>query len=331
MKRRPSPETVISKQRIISDLENMGIRKGDHVALGISLKSIGYVEGGPEAFIDALLESVGPDGTIMMNTHTKFFRPTSRVKGGKTRYIFDFRSTKAVTGIVPETFRHRGNAIRSRHPTSSVAALGKHAKYLTEDHDEHTANSFLPYSRLADIDGKYLAIGIGDRLVGFRHEAQYNAGLLGIVPWKWSVNYRDRSSNISIFTTRNINGCVRQLPVLVSYLREKGLVKDGKIGLAGAVLTPAREALETMTDLLKTRPELNLCDYVFCVWCRELEWRMRLYKRIRNPRYFQKNILVIHLIALINWFRKKDNLFIVQAERYVGRSLKYLIAVIKHR
>ena len=139
----------VSKDRIIRDLRRIGVEEGDHVAVALSLKSIGYVKDGPEAFIDALLEAVGPNGTIMMNAHTRSFI----VSDIASNYIFDYRSTPTWTGLVPETFRKRRNSIRSEHPRCSVSAIGKLAKLLTEGHDEN-ANSYMPFSTLAKVRGK---------------------------------------------------------------------------------------------------------------------------------------------------------------------------------
>ncbi len=64
---------VISKESIIKDLESIGVNRGDHIGLSLSFKSVGYVKGGPSAFIDALLEIIGPEGTIMVPTYTNYF------------------------------------------------------------------------------------------------------------------------------------------------------------------------------------------------------------------------------------------------------------------
>jgi aminoglycoside N3'-acetyltransferase len=295
----------ISKQRLIDDLAKMGLKKGDHLGVGLSLKSIGYVDGGPKTIIEAVLEVLGPSGTLMMNAYTEFFYLTE-VRRGWTSYVFDYRSTKVNTGIVPETFRLCENSIRSQHPTHSNVALGKYAKALLEGHDENSS-AYLPYSRLSEINGKYLAIGIGDRLVGFRHQAQYKAGLLNVVPWKRAVNFKDRNGRIRTFVLGDRGGCVNKLSDLVAILRNEGLVNDGVIGKASAVLVPARIALERMTDLLKQQPTLNLCDRPFCLWCREIERRMNLYTTIKNPLLFQKNKTIINLIAILNWLREIDN------------------------
>ena len=295
----------VSKQRLIDDLTKMGLKRGDHLGLGLSLKSIGHVKGGPKTIIEALLEVIGSSGTLMMNAYTEFFYLTE-VRLAWTDYVYDYQSTMVNTGIVPETFRHWEKSIRSQHPTHSNVAYGKYAKALLEGHDENSS-AYLPYSRLADINGLYLAIGIEDRLVGFRHRAQYEAGLLNVVPWKRAVNFKDHNGRIKTFILRDRGGCVNKLSDLVAILRNERLVKNGHIGKASAVLVPAKDALERMTVLLKQKPALYLCDKPFCLWCREIERRMNLHKAIAHPRLFQKNKYLIRLIAMVNWLREIEN------------------------
>ena len=111
--------TTISKAQLVDDLKRIGLNKGDTVAVTLSLKSIGYIEGGADAFIDALLETVGPQGTIMMNAYTHTF-PASEIRSD---YIFDPAATAPNTGIAPKMLLKRRDAIRSTHPVCSVVAI----------------------------------------------------------------------------------------------------------------------------------------------------------------------------------------------------------------
>jgi aminoglycoside N3'-acetyltransferase len=314
----PSHKAEISRQHIVRDLKAMGITKGDHLALGISFKKIGYVVDGPETLIDALLETVGPEGTIMMNTFTEFFYP-DEIELGWVDYTFDPKTTKVNTGIIPETLRKRKNAIRSQHPTHSVAAIGKMAEYLTESHDENSS-AFLPFSRLSEINGKYLAIGIGERLVGFRHQAQYMAGLLDVVSWRRCVKFKARDGQIKTITLRDRGGCPKRLSELVPHIRKSGLVQDGKVGMAASLLVPAKEALDGMTELLKKSPESYLCGSVSCLWCRELERKLNLYDKIENPRYFQKNIVIRKLVGTMNRLRERDNRVVTRIKLFMKKK-----------
>lgn len=300
------------KIQIIKGLERLGVHRGDHVAVGASFKSLKGMEGGPDVFIDALLDAVGPSGTIMMNTHTKLFLPTE-VRLGWTNYIFDVHKTPCITGIIAEKFRQRKGSVRSRHPVYSVTAIGKYAYFLTQEHNENS-ESYLPFKKLAEIKGKYLAVGIGDKLAGFRHCAQQMAGLLNVVSWERSVRYMNNSGEIQTFVLKDRGGCTRRLPELVGLLRSQGLVAEADLGRARALLVSAKEALEKMTNVLKENPEVNLCKDIFCYWCRELERELNLYKRIDNPKIFQKNRIAIYLMYLVNRIREFDNRFTAKSK-----------------
>lgn len=285
----------ITEDQIINDLRKIGVAKGDHVAVTLSFKSIGYVKGGPDAFIDALLKVVGSEGTIMMNSYTMPFRRSI----SPSNYVFDVKKTMPYTGIVPQTMIKRENAIRSRHPLCSVVSIGKMANYLTEGHDE-TAKPFLPYEKLAEIGGKYLAIGIGNRLVGIRHEAQRRAGLF-VVPDYWGVEFVNPDGKIKKFIELR-PPCVRKLPEITPKLEVERIITRGKIGMAESVIGSADKILDTMTAMLKENPTLNLCDDPFCYSCRELERRLNLYDKIVAPKLFQKNILIRSVLGWRNQF-----------------------------
>ena len=303
--------------RVIDGLRALGIQEGDHLALGLSFKSNGRVIGGPQAHIAALQEAVGPKGTKMMNTNTEFFSIVE-VERGWVDYVFEVDSTSDNTGIVPELFRRQRGVIRSRHPTLSVAAIGKYAEFLTHGHDEH-GSAYLPFARLSEIGGKYLAIGIDDRLVGLRHQAQSDAGLLGVVPWYRVVKFRNREGLTELFTLRDRGGCIRRLPELVADLREAGLVREGTIGKASAVLVPVPESLQIMTAALRNHPERNLCDKLTCYWCRELERRMNLFDAIESPRFFQSSRSVVLAMALLNRWRQADSVLVARVKQIVKK------------
>lgn len=291
----------VTKGRLIDDLKKIGVEDGDHLAVLLSFKSIGYVEGGPNTLIDALLETVGPNGTVMMNTYTPNF-PLSKIESD---YIFDRRFTPALTGLVPNVFMKRQDAIRSGHPVCSVAAIGNLAEYLTEGHNEKSP-LHMPYSSLANKNGKYLCIGLREAALGaIRHEAQRLAGLFDVVPMLRGARYRNDGGDVKLYIF-NTPPCVKRLPALIPRLEKMGVVKISRIGMAYSIFGPARDTLDAMTEMLKEKPTLNLCDDISCLWCREFERRKNLYRKINNPKNFQKNPLVIKSVTLINKIRLRE-------------------------
>ena len=58
----------ITKEMLIEDIKRAGIKPGDILNLKISLKSIGWVEGGAETVVAAFLDVVGIEGTIVTDS-----------------------------------------------------------------------------------------------------------------------------------------------------------------------------------------------------------------------------------------------------------------------
>lgn len=99
-----------------------GVRRGSVLCLHASLSAFGYVRGGTDALLDALLDVLGPSGTLCMPAHSL------SVLGQEP---YDPARSPSLVGAVSECFRQRPGALRSAHPTHSVAAFGPAAEALT--------------------------------------------------------------------------------------------------------------------------------------------------------------------------------------------------------
>ena len=165
---------IVLKQDIADALKAVGVLAGQSIMVHCSLSSLGFVCGGAQVVIEALLETVGAQGTIMMPTQSwKNLDPASGVHWQEPEEWWPLirenwpAYNKAVTptntmGAVAEMFRTWPGTLRSDHPARSVAAWGKHAAYLTENHD--LSNIFgdgSPIGRLYALDGHVLLIGVG--------------------------------------------------------------------------------------------------------------------------------------------------------------------------
>ena len=165
---------IVLKQDILDALAKAGVARGQAIMVHTSLSSLGFVCGGAQVLIEALLESVGPEGTIMMPTQSwKNLDPAAGVhwqepeswwqliRDNWPAYDKDITPTNSM-GAVAEMFRRWPGTLRSDHPARSVAASGKFAQYLTENHD--LSNIFgegSPIAKLYELDGSVLLIGVG--------------------------------------------------------------------------------------------------------------------------------------------------------------------------
>lgn len=62
---------VIRKSQLVRDLRALGLEPGQVVMLHASVKAVGWIVGGPDVVLDALLEVLGPSGTLMMMVGTE--------------------------------------------------------------------------------------------------------------------------------------------------------------------------------------------------------------------------------------------------------------------
>ena len=60
------PSELVSKAQLIADLKKLGLEPGMDVMVHSSLNAIGYVKGGADTVVDALLAVIGKRGTLMM-------------------------------------------------------------------------------------------------------------------------------------------------------------------------------------------------------------------------------------------------------------------------
>ena len=156
---------LVLKKDIIAAFSELGVERGQSIEVHTSLSSLGFVCGGSQVVIEALIESVGEEGTIMMPTQTwKNLDPAAGVHWEEPEEwwqiirdnwpAYDKNITPTNTmGVVAEMFRKWNGTLRSNHPARSVAAWGKYAKYLTENHD--ISNIFgegSPFGKLYELE-----------------------------------------------------------------------------------------------------------------------------------------------------------------------------------
>lgn len=143
---------------LIDFMQKQGLKNGSNVLLHSSWDEFYNFKGSPNEFIDALLEAIGPKGTLVMPAYP-FLR--------KKESIFDLNRTPTSAGLIPEVFRNYPGVIRSVN-IHSVCALGKHADFLTRDHIHSVTcwDKKSPYYRLSEVDGIVFGIGLGKSFVG---------------------------------------------------------------------------------------------------------------------------------------------------------------------
>jgi aminoglycoside 3-N-acetyltransferase len=213
-----------------------------------SLTSFGFVEGGANSVIDALLDVVGPQGTVMMPSFES------------SDPVFDPATSETALGAVPAALWKREGALRSPHPLASVAAIGGQARWLVDGHvDAVTAHGEgTPYHKLAEIGGKVILLGVDQDRSTFLHTAEAVARLPYLRPQEGS--YRDAAGRVVQKTWQLFPGPHRSFIGLQAWLEDKGLTCKTAIGSCVAQAMDCRALLDALLLRLRSEPGIFLTD-----------------------------------------------------------------------
>lgn len=218
----PSGKSRVTREALVAAIRSLGVRAGDLLQVHSSLSRLGYVEGGAEAVVDALLEVVGPEGTVMVPTFNH----------GVVE-VFDPAETPSRNGAVTEAFRKRPGVRRSLHPTHAYAAIGPQAEYLTEGHlDVETFDPRSPLGKLAELGGWVLMLGIGMQACTAAHigETMARVPCIGYGLLKRKVRLPD-GTVIPATSVRWRDGpCLIEWDPLEQRMRAAGLILYGRVG-----------------------------------------------------------------------------------------------------
>ena len=120
-----------------------------------------------------LMELVGEEGTLLFPCTHLSERPEDWLRRGE---VFDVLKSPTTMGVIPEFARRRSGAARSRHPTSSVVAIGKQARELTRNHalSIYPCGIESPYFGIVRYAGIIVGIGVTTDVLTFVHCVEDN-------------------------------------------------------------------------------------------------------------------------------------------------------------
>jgi aminoglycoside 3-N-acetyltransferase len=172
-----------------ADLENLGVDGGDIVMVHAAMRRVGRLLNGPDALVGALLDAVGPEGTIVAYTdwdgaYDELLDEHGRVPAEWRSHIppFDAVTSRATrgNGVLSEFIRTTPGARRSANPGASLAAVGARADWLTADHPlDYGYGEGSPLAKLVEANGKVLLIGAPLDTVTLLHHAEHLARIPG--------------------------------------------------------------------------------------------------------------------------------------------------------
>lgn len=232
----------MKRGQIAGQLRALGVRPGGVLLVHTSFRAVRPVEGGPAGLCQALLDAVGPSGTLVMPSWT-----------GSDEEPFDPRATPAAEdlGVVADTFWRLPGVRRSAHLFAFAAAGPLAPAILTDPLPLPPHIPASPVGRVLDHDGQVLLLGVDHDADTTIHLAELLAGVPYGVPKQCTVlsdgvvtrlDYRENDHCCQLF--RQVDG----------WLRRDGLQAEGPVGSAHARLSRSRDIVDVVTTRLAADP-----------------------------------------------------------------------------
>ena len=219
-----------------------------------SLSSFGTVDGGARVVADALVRAVSPGGSVFVPTFTYGKQP------------FDPATTPSLDGAITEAVRMLLGAVRSRHPTHSVAGVGPDAAAILGGHEHVTPfGPSSPLWRMWERGASVLLIGVNHRANSMIHVAEESLGLPRPVRTRTAQVVLADGTIEAVELRRP--GCSRGFNKLDGPLRGAGRVRETYAGASRLMLMRSADVVETAAATLARDPAALLCDVRGCAFC----------------------------------------------------------------
>jgi aminoglycoside 3-N-acetyltransferase len=248
----------LTAEQLHQALGEVGLSAGDMVLGHFSLSQMGYVEGGADTVIDTILQVLGPEGTLMMPTFTFSWL-------GQLPY--DCENSRSHVGAITDRFWRRPGVLRSRHPTHSFAACGKHASHLLEGHDgtQPPIGKQGPIGKLYQLDGKILMLCDLDSNTAM-HAGEYWEG----IPYVDLVCHTIDQGHCRKVLTPD---CPYHAVFGKAYdqLYARGQINDIPLGESEIHLMHCRDAIKAQAEVARQDPEHLIVAGCGCTYCQGVQ------------------------------------------------------------
>lgn len=251
---------MYGKDDLLKGFETLGINPLGTLMVHSSMKALGDVEGGAQTVLDALCEYMA-QGLLLMPTHTwdRAF--------GEDDYTFDVLTSPSCCGILTNLLRKRDGAVRSLHPTHSIAALGKGAQEYVRG--EETATTPCPprgcWGRLNSENTQILFLGCSFARNTFIHSVEEAAE----IPCRLSkarrvMHMRDIEGNLhttQMCSHDQTNGDIsRNYGKIIPVLSKLSIARTGKVCDGDCCVIDAARTFDAVMHMLSLCPHLFLDD-----------------------------------------------------------------------
>lgn len=229
-------------------LVGLGLEQGMTVMVHASFGKVGWTEGGAATVIKALLDVIGPDGTLVMPAASPELAPSE----GELKHppnpsrMFNRLTTPTSMGAIAECFRTWPGTLRSNHPLDSVCANGPKAHEIVKEHSRvFCEGNGTPFEKLYELDGYTLLLGVGFNRCTSLHYAEFLSSRRRVGSSHLAIieNGKPRWLKVEDMAADNST----HFPIVGDRFVSTGKVQTGKIGHADSYLFSTRELVDFAT------------------------------------------------------------------------------------
>lgn len=244
----------VSHADLVRQLHALGVPAGAVLIVHTAFSRIRPVVGGPPGFIHALVDALGPDGTLVMPSFAD-----------DDDHVFDPRTSPCrAMGVVADTFWRQPAVLRTDSP-HAFAARGPHAAALTQPQPvdiPHGVDS--PVGRALALDGYVLLAGVGHDGNTTLHLAEHLAG----------VSYRLPSAALVVRDGRPVrveygepDHCCQGFAKMDAWLEAAGRQRRGPLGHGEGRLMRSRDLVDIAVARLRDEETVFLHPSGACAEC----------------------------------------------------------------
>lgn len=262
--------------------EKLGIENGDTVIVHSSFKSMGEIENGAETVIKGIQQAIGDEGTLVFPT----------LCGEDWEHVYEnwHMDAKSDVGYLTNYFRKLPGALRSNQATHSVAAIGKHAEYITCTHGEtgkrygifgdtpFSADS--PWEKMYELNTKIVFLGVSTMKCTFRHYVEYVYMDKYLKSVENTPDYERLKRQVFTYDRWSEGGVWLNFlnSAVTDRMDKKGLVNYSKCGDADVTMFTAKDFVDECTKIMEEKDWSSLWTVLdtctvegFVKWLGEVE------------------------------------------------------------
>lgn len=268
---RMTPRALHTVDSLSTDLRTLGVPAGGVLLLHSSARSVGFVAGGIHAMVQAVLDVVGADGTLVVPTHTSDNSDPAHWRNppvpqawwpairAATPAFDPARTPSWRMGVIAELVRTWPGAVRSDHPQVSFAALGARAAEVVRDHRlDAGLGEDSPLGAVYRLAGTVLLLGCGHDSNTSLHLAEYRQP--SPPRWATGASVRQPDGTARWTTWTELRDDADDFPALGAAFERTGAVAVGPVGDATARLMPQPALVDFATQWLGTHRRSATAD-----------------------------------------------------------------------